>query len=317
MFDNSNASKVEDDAENAKKNYPDLRVLIFSTPKEVTQHTANIWAKDVLEKFGLQLIVVPREEFITWLLDPANSDICRDQLGITESSAAEIDALIDQARERVNPRDAKIAIYLLEQIQRTKGGQLSNWQRFRILTNLGTSKLMLEEGKIAARYFLDAVQLQPDDQKAVENEVLAYHLLLQEKETREIAAAAVERFPNSTRIRSLWLQSAPQEKTYEELLDATPAFMRKDAEIASALCRKAIACGQLDEAIEHGKDAVADKPKWSQTHLLLAGVYFARVAATERTVKPSMPTREKRPSPSRCPSPTTRSPPRRPRASST
>jgi hypothetical protein len=85
-------SKVEDDAENAKKNYPDLRVFIFSTPMEVTQHTAGIWAKDVLDKFGVQLIVVPREEFITWLHDPANSDICRDQLGITGSSAAEIDA---------------------------------------------------------------------------------------------------------------------------------------------------------------------------------------------------------------------------------
>jgi hypothetical protein len=75
----------------------------------------------VLDKFGLRLIVVPREEFITWLLDPANSDICRDKLGITESSATstEIDAPIDQARTRVNPREAKIAIHLLEQIQRS------------------------------------------------------------------------------------------------------------------------------------------------------------------------------------------------------
>lgn len=53
-------------------------MLIFSTPKEVTQHTAKIWAKDVQEKLGVQLIVVPREEFITWLMDPANADICRD-----------------------------------------------------------------------------------------------------------------------------------------------------------------------------------------------------------------------------------------------
>jgi hypothetical protein len=38
-------SKVEKEARNAKKNYPDLRVLIFSTPKDVTQYTAGIWAK--------------------------------------------------------------------------------------------------------------------------------------------------------------------------------------------------------------------------------------------------------------------------------
>jgi hypothetical protein len=92
-------SKVEKDATDAKKNYPDLRVLIFSTPKEVTQYTAGIWAKDVLEKFGLQLIVVPREEFITWLMDPANSDICRDQLGIAPSMAPDLAPAYERARE--------------------------------------------------------------------------------------------------------------------------------------------------------------------------------------------------------------------------
>ena len=278
--------KVKQDAAKTKEHYPDVRVLIFATPKKVSQHTKRRWTKQITDEFGLLLQVVSREEFVVWLLDPANSDICRDQLGITESSAAEIDALIDQVRAHVNPCEAKIAIHLLEQIQRTKGGALSKWQRFRVLTNLGASNLMIEEGKTAVRYFLDAAPLQPDDETGVGNEVLAYHLLLQEKETREKAAAAIERFPNSTRIRSLWIQSAPQEKTYEELLDATPAYIRKDDEVASALCRRALACGQLDRAIEHAKDAVADNPKWSQTHLLLAQAYFARVAAAERTVKP-------------------------------
>src|SRR5262249_35463823 len=89
----------EKDAIEAKKNYPDLRVLIFSTAREVTQHTAKIWAKDVHEKFGLQLIVVPREEFITWLMEPANSGICRDQLGIAPSMSPDLAAAYERARE--------------------------------------------------------------------------------------------------------------------------------------------------------------------------------------------------------------------------
>jgi hypothetical protein len=92
-------AKVEGDAQEAKKNYPDLRVLIFSTAREVTQHTAKIWAKDVLDKFGLQLIVVPREEFISWLHDPANSDICRDQLGIAPSMTPELAPALERAQE--------------------------------------------------------------------------------------------------------------------------------------------------------------------------------------------------------------------------
>ncbi|MGC2475814.1 MAG: ATP-binding protein, partial [Candidatus Sulfotelmatobacter sp.] len=92
-------TKVEKDATDAKKNYPDLRVLIFSTPREVTQHTAKIWAKDVQEKLGVQLLVVPREEFITSLMDPANADICRDQLGIAPSMTPDLAPAYERVRE--------------------------------------------------------------------------------------------------------------------------------------------------------------------------------------------------------------------------
>jgi tetratricopeptide (TPR) repeat protein len=202
------------------------------------------------------------------------------------SGTSEIDAMIDEARTRLTPSEAQIAVLLLNRILRIKESELSDWHRFRIFTNLGVSSLMLGKGKDAARHFLDAKPLRPNDEQAVTNEVLAYHLLLQEQETREKAAAAVDRFPNSTRLRSLWIQSAPPETIYEDLFSATPSHMRDDAEIASALCRRAIAAGLILRGIEHAKDAVADKPKWSQAHLLLAQAYFARVAMAERTITP-------------------------------
>src|SRR6266436_902740 len=99
------------------------------------------------------------------------------------SATNEIDALIDEARTHITPSDAQIAILLLNRIQRTRGGELSDWHRFRIFTNLGAASLMLGKGEAAARHFLDAAPLQPNDELALTNEVLAYHLLLQENET--------------------------------------------------------------------------------------------------------------------------------------
>ncbi len=201
------------------------------------------------------------------------------------SATSEIDGLIDEARIHITPKDAQIAVMLLNRLLRTRGGDLSDWHRFRIFTNLGAASLMLGKGEAAARHFLDATPLRPDDELAVANEVLAYHLLLQDKETRDKAAAAVERFPNSARIRSLWIQSAPPERPYEELLNATPGHLRKDAEIACALCRRAMVAGQHERGIGHAKDAVADKPKWSQTHLLLAQAHFAMVVAPTKALR--------------------------------
>lgn len=39
--------KVEDDAAKVKKNYSDVQVLIFATAREVTEHTAGLWAKEI------------------------------------------------------------------------------------------------------------------------------------------------------------------------------------------------------------------------------------------------------------------------------
>jgi hypothetical protein len=75
--------KVEEDAAKAKRNYPDVRVLIFATPAKVTSHTGRQWAADIEKDFGFELVIVSREDLVTSLLDPRNADICKAQLGIT------------------------------------------------------------------------------------------------------------------------------------------------------------------------------------------------------------------------------------------
>lgn len=216
--------------------------------------------------------------------------IARQTESVTATSAtSEIDALIDEARTHITPSSSQIAVLLLNRILRTKGDALSDWHRFRIFTNLGVATGMIGKAAEAARYFLKAKPFRPDDELAVTNEVLAYNLLGQEEETHERAAAALDRFPDSTRLRSLWIQSARSDKNYEELLDATPGHMQKDAEVASALCRKALTVRSIGRAIEHARDAVEDKPKWSQAHLLLGQAYLASVVFAGSIIMPLKP----------------------------
>ena len=82
-----------------REHYPDVRVLIFATTGKVTEHTKAQWAKEIADEFGLLLQVISREEFVVWLLDPANSDICRDQLGIAPSITPDLTAAYERARE--------------------------------------------------------------------------------------------------------------------------------------------------------------------------------------------------------------------------
>lgn len=94
--------KIASDSVEVKKHYPDVQTLIFSTPVKVSKHTEALWAKEILDNFGLQLVVVSREEFISWLRAPAQSDICRDQLGIAPSTARDLEPQILRAQEAAN-----------------------------------------------------------------------------------------------------------------------------------------------------------------------------------------------------------------------
>lgn len=96
--------KIKGDADTAKKKYPDLRVLIFATPRKVTQQTAQTWAEEIRAAFDLELIVMPREEIITSLLMPANAGVCRSALRIplpVEQSKARLLAKVTEASAEV------------------------------------------------------------------------------------------------------------------------------------------------------------------------------------------------------------------------
>jgi hypothetical protein len=119
--------KIKRDARETKKHYPDVRVLIFSTATKVSQHEKQKWAKEVLDEFGLQLIVVSRAEFIHWLLDPARAEICQDQLGIPPSMPPELEPALDRAREA-----AKETADNWDRVYRKAGRPVINLKAFKL-----------------------------------------------------------------------------------------------------------------------------------------------------------------------------------------
>ena len=91
--------KIKGDASSVKKYYNDIKVLIFATPvKKVTNPKVAKWAKEILDEFGYELIVIPREDIISSLMLPSNASICRTELGISIPIEASVEDLIEQAQ---------------------------------------------------------------------------------------------------------------------------------------------------------------------------------------------------------------------------
>jgi hypothetical protein len=91
--------KIESDATEVKQHYPDVKVLIFSTAVKVTEHTAAPWKEAVLKQFGFELIIESREQLIAQLREPANAEICREQLGIAPQMAADLEPALKRSQD--------------------------------------------------------------------------------------------------------------------------------------------------------------------------------------------------------------------------
>ncbi len=91
--------KVKSDAEKVHQHFNDVTVLIFATPAKVTGTTAAEWAKSIKQAYGLDLVVVSREEFVTQLMQPAYAAVLRSQLHIPVPVETDIAELQKRAQE--------------------------------------------------------------------------------------------------------------------------------------------------------------------------------------------------------------------------
>ena len=90
-------TKVSDDATEAKKNFSDLKALLFVTPAKVGNSKRKQWEEAIQTDHDLELHIIEREEIIT-LMMPENASLCASFLHLNIDSEPEVSDLIDRTR---------------------------------------------------------------------------------------------------------------------------------------------------------------------------------------------------------------------------
>lgn len=98
--------KILEDAKKARKNFSDISLFVFATPKAVTNKTKREWSTRVQSQFGYELEVLSREEIITTLMIPQFASLCKSHLRInvalSETDTDSINAVRQAACELTN-----------------------------------------------------------------------------------------------------------------------------------------------------------------------------------------------------------------------
>ena len=90
--------KISDDAETAKKNFPDLGTLLFVTSAKVGNTDRKRWEEAIQKDHGVELHIIEREEIITLLMMPENASLRASFLHLDIDAEPQIADLIVRTR---------------------------------------------------------------------------------------------------------------------------------------------------------------------------------------------------------------------------
>ncbi len=90
--------KISTDAKTAKKNFPELRTLLFVTAAKVGNADRKQWEEIIQKEHGLELHIIEREEIITLMMMPENASVRASFLHIDIDSEPQVADLIDRTR---------------------------------------------------------------------------------------------------------------------------------------------------------------------------------------------------------------------------
>lgn len=181
-----------------------------------------------------------------------------------------IDREIEQAVSYLNARRYQDGESQLKRLEENHASEFNHRQQYRVKANLGVAAFGLGHGKEAARYFLEAADMEPQDERALTNEVLAHFLLGDDDKAFELAAERRLQYPDVGRILAIWISTAPPAASVEELERSISEGLRIDPEVNAALCRKLLLAGRITDARTCAAVAQEKAPDWPQGFLLTA-----------------------------------------------
>ena len=246
----STKKKIKTDFEGCLKNHPKIKTWVYLTNDtlvgEVEAYIDGLRSEHGninIETWGYKKIA----EKILALDDATMTEI----IGMDIISAIDIDSEIEDAKSFMKVGKTAEAINLLERLWRKYEDIMTARQKYRTQANIGHAYNQMERYDEAARYWLRAVQYEPDYEEAQARQAWAYLYQGNTVKAREIAESILERYPETTLARAIWILTFPDEILVDDIANNIPDHQKDDADILMALAQVASTQKAYDKAEQY------------------------------------------------------------------
>lgn len=227
--------------------------------KVMTWDAIEILLHDYPEVRELTYGLAPNESRPGFMRDYRKTELVSEPV-LDPRGANPFDAEIEEAGAHLSNRNYQLARLLLQRLRQQKWDLLTLRQKFRVLSNIGAAYIAEGNGKDAIPLFLEAKTYQPDDERALANEVLAYILGDKRERALEVANEARKKYPYSGLILSYWLRTAPVNSTLEQLQREVPSVLESDPDVCMALAERALEAVEFASAERLAQLAIERRP---------------------------------------------------------
>ena len=147
---------------------------------------------------------------------------------------------IEYALELINRGDFSQAVHYLEVLKEEIWYQVDNILKYRITSNLAMAKLGLDEISDAAVSFIEALQYNPEDDKAIAYAAMGYCFQRDYTNAENLVDKALQKNPANVLAYSLCIRISSITESIESILEKIPPPYRESLDVLIALGEAAI-----------------------------------------------------------------------------
>lgn len=157
---------------------------------------------------------------------------------------------IDHAQALISQGQFNQAVQYLEALKTELWYQLDNILKYRLLANLGMARLGLDETSDAAATFVEALQYNPEDDRAIGYAAMGYVFQRNYTNAENLIEEALQRNPASVLAYSLRVRVASATASIESVLEQIPSEYHESPDVLVALGEAALNRKLYDKAEE-------------------------------------------------------------------
>lgn len=189
-------------------------------------------------------------------------------------------AKVDTAKKFLESNNPEQAIVELETLKKEIWGQSDDMIKFRILNNLGVGYAQIGDLDKMTQFFIEALQYNTTDEKALLNSAVAYIYLGQESDASAKVEEVIAKNSLNARAYSLKIELAKDTASnIEEIIALVPKSLLSDNDVANAISRfaKQKRSYNLVDAEKWLRIALENSPNDYETQGALAEVLLQEV----------------------------------------